>query len=121
MQREYQRWFSHDLQRDMEMLVFGHAGDRVLAFPPGMGRFYDWEDCGLIRAEPDRIGRGDSQFFGVDSVDGEGWYHPGRPWARASRHEQYDQYLLNEVVPFSDGHNPNSLLVTAGAGFGGYH
>jgi esterase/lipase superfamily enzyme len=121
MQREYQRWFSHVLQRDMEMLVFGHAGDRVLAFPQAMGPFYDWEDGGLIRSEADRIGRGHYQFYCVDSVDSESWCNPGPVWARARRHERYDQYLLNEVVPFSEGHNPNSSLVAAGAGFGGYH
>ncbi len=36
MNREYLRWFSPSLQRDMEMLVFGHAGARVLVFPTSM-------------------------------------------------------------------------------------
>ena len=26
MHRGYHRWFSHSLGRDMELLVFGHAG-----------------------------------------------------------------------------------------------
>ena len=30
MQREYHRWLSNDLGRDMELLCFGHAGTRVL-------------------------------------------------------------------------------------------
>jgi hypothetical protein len=33
MHREYHRWFSQRLQRDMEMLVFGHAGAKVIVFP----------------------------------------------------------------------------------------
>jgi esterase/lipase superfamily enzyme len=105
----------------MEMLVLGHAGDRVLAFPPAMGRFYDWEDCGLSRSVSDRIEQGNYQFYCVDSVESESWYNPGPPWARARRHEQYDSYLLNEVVPFSEGHSPNSFLITARTGLGGYH
>jgi esterase/lipase superfamily enzyme len=121
MQREYQRWFSHALQRDMEMLVLGHAGDRVVAFPPATGRFYDLEDCGLLRSVSDRIERGYYQCFCVDSVDSESWHNSGPARARARRHEQYESYLLNEVVPFSEGHNPNSFLITAGDGFGGYH
>src|SRR5689334_13567245 len=32
MHREYHRWYSPVLGRDMEMLVFGHAGARMLAF-----------------------------------------------------------------------------------------
>jgi esterase/lipase superfamily enzyme len=34
----------------MEMLVFGEAGQRVLAFPTSMGRFFDWEDRGMVSA-----------------------------------------------------------------------
>ena len=32
MRREYQRWHSPNLQRDMELLQFGHAGARVIVF-----------------------------------------------------------------------------------------
>lgn len=53
--RSYHRWFSASLQRDMEVLVFGHAGTRVVAFPTSQGRFFDWEDRGLI----ERSGRFD--------------------------------------------------------------
>src|SRR5206468_3512709 len=41
--------------------------------------------------------------------------------ARARRHEQYDQYILNEVLPYSEQRNPNPFLITTGASFGGYH
>ena len=33
MNREYHRWYSHRLGRDMELLIFGHAGAKVLVFP----------------------------------------------------------------------------------------
>ena len=39
MHREYQRWFSRTLGRDMEMLVFGHSGRPVIVFPTSMGTF----------------------------------------------------------------------------------
>jgi esterase/lipase superfamily enzyme len=50
MQREYQRWTSAALGRDMEMLVFGHASAPVLVFPTSMGRFYEHEDFGMVSA-----------------------------------------------------------------------
>ncbi len=50
MNREYHRWHSASLDRDMELLVFGHAGARVLVFPTSMGRFFQWEDFGMIAA-----------------------------------------------------------------------
>ena len=32
MNREYHKWFSHDLQREMELLVFGRSGVPLLVF-----------------------------------------------------------------------------------------
>ncbi len=122
MNREYHRWHSASLERDMELLVFGHAGARVIAFPTSMGRFYDWEDRGLVGALSEHLERGWIQLFCVDSVDAESWYAKERPPAeRAQRHVQYDQYLLNEVLPFTVKQNPNPFLITTGASFGAYH
>ena len=43
MKREYHRWYSHCMERDMELLVFGHGGAKVLVFPTRDGRFYEYE------------------------------------------------------------------------------
>src|ERR1700756_5219049 len=101
MNRQYHRWHSPALGRDMELLVFGHGGARVLVFPTSMGRFHDWEDRGLVGSLADPIERGLVQLFCVDSVDSESWYAHDKPLAeRVVRHEQYDRYLIGEVVPF---------------------
>jgi esterase/lipase superfamily enzyme len=122
MNRSYHRWVSPALQRDMELVVFGHAGARVLVFPTSCGRFFDWEGRGLVRSLGEPIERGDMQLICVDSVDRESWYAPGRPpGEKAWRHAQYDQYLVAEVVPFSLQLNPNPFLISTGASFGGYH
>lgn len=34
MKEEYFKWYSPHLNRDVEMLVFGHAGYPVVLFPP---------------------------------------------------------------------------------------
>ena len=39
MNREYHQWHSPALGRTMEVLVFGHAGARVLAFPVVCGPY----------------------------------------------------------------------------------
>ena len=122
MNREYHRWFSPSLGRDMELLLFGHAGAKVVAFPTSMGRFFDWEGRGLVGALGGQVERGDLQLCCVDSIDGESWYAKNRSVAdRAKRHDQYDRYVLDEVLPFLDGCNPNPFVITAGASFGGYH
>ena len=43
MNREYHKWFSPRLQRDMELLVFGHAGRAVLFFLP------EWPDFMIMK------------------------------------------------------------------------
>ncbi len=122
MNREYHHWHSPSLNRDMELLIFGHAGARVLAFPTSLGKFYEWEDRGMIGALGEHLERGWIQLYCVDSVDAESWYAWGKhPGARAWRHIQYDRYLCDEVLPLSRSKNGNPYLVTAGASFGAYH
>ena len=53
----------------MELLVFGHAGARVLAFPTTQGRFYEWEDFGMVGALSEHLNHGWIQLFCVDIVD----------------------------------------------------
>src|ERR1700689_950968 len=49
MNREYHKWYSPALQREMELLVFGHAGVPMIVFPTSMGRFFDYEDRNMIK------------------------------------------------------------------------
>ncbi len=122
MNREYHRWYSSSLSRDMELLIFGHAGARVLIFPTSQGRFYEWEDRGMIHALRNQIDQGQLQIITVDSVDAESWYARRKhPHDRALRQEQYEQYLCTEVLPLSRQRNDNPFLITVGASFGAYH
>lgn len=122
MNREYHRWYSPSLERDMELLVFGHAGARVLAFPTSQGRFFQWEDTGMIGALGEHLEKGWLQIYCVDSVDSESWYAKHiPPSARGWRQTQYNRYLVNEVLPLSLQKNSNSFLISVGASFGAYH
>lgn len=122
MNREYHKWFSPRLGRDMEMLVFGHAGMPVIVFPTSMGRFFDYENRHMIEVIGDRYEDGRLQAFCVDSVDAESWYNKAVPPAqRAARHVQYDDYLVHEVIPFLRGRNSSPELAVTGCSFGGYH
>lgn len=122
MNREYHRWYSPSLNRDMDMLIFGHAGARCLIFPTSKGKFYEWEDRGMMVTMGESIERGWLQVFCVDSVDDESWYCGwAHPAGRAQRHAQYDSYIYNEVVPLSRQRNPNPFMIVMGASFGAYH
>jgi esterase/lipase superfamily enzyme len=120
--REYHRWYSPSLGRDMELLVFGHAGARVLVFPTSMGRYFEWEDQRMMEALAHPISQGWLQLFCVDSVDAESWYAKYRhPHDRAVRQGQYEDYIVREVLPFTQTRNDNPFLIATGASFGAYH
>lgn len=122
MNREYHKGHSGRLGREMELLVFGHAGLPVLVFPTSSGRFYDFEDRGMVAAVAGKIDAGLLHLFSVDSVDAESWYNRrALPRQRIARHMQYEEYLLNEVVPLIRQRNPDPRLTTFGCSFGGYH
>jgi esterase/lipase superfamily enzyme len=120
--REYQRWYSPTLSRDMELLVLGHAGARVLVFPTSMGRFFEWEDRGMADTLGEQLHNGWLQLFCVDSVDEESWYDRSKwPGDRAWRHELYDRYIYHEVLPFTRHRNANPFMIATGASLGAYH
>ena len=122
MNREYHKWFSPALQRDMELLVFGDRGEPVLFFPTRTAHFYDYEDWGVIEALRKKIEAGHLQVYCLDSIDKESFYARHIPPAqRIQRHLQYEQYILQEVVPFVHRKNPAPTLVAAGCSLGAYH
>jgi esterase/lipase superfamily enzyme len=106
----------------MELLVFGHSGPRILFFPTRAARFYDYENWRVIDAISDKIAAGQYQVICVDSVDHESFYNrDAQPACRIHRHKQYEEYILQEVLPFSLTNNPGSSLFAAGCSLGAYH
>ncbi len=122
MRREYHKWFSPRLGRDMEMLVYGHAGLPAVVFPTSQGRYYEFEDRGMVDAIRWKIDNGEVQLFCVDSVDAESWYNRnvGPRW-RIARQVQYDEYVIHEVVPLMKKLNWSPKMAAIGCSFGGYH
>jgi esterase/lipase superfamily enzyme len=122
MHREYHKWHSPRLGREIELLIFGHAGLPAVVFPTSGGRFYEFEDHGMIDALAGKIEAGQLQVFCVDSIDNESWYNVRvHPRHRIARHMQFEAYILHEVVPLVRHRNQNPRLVAAGCSFGGYH
>jgi len=122
MNREYHIWYSPHLQRKMELLLFGHAGEPVLFFPTRTARFYDYEDWQMIEALRRKIESGAIQVYCLDSIDRESFYckdiHPAQ---RIARHLQYEKYILHEVLELVRSRNPHPSAVAAGCSLGAYH
>ena len=122
MKREYVKWFSPRLNREMELLIFGDRGARVLVFPTREGRFFDYEDWGLAGALSESVNAGHLQLFCVDSLDSEALYCRHCPAeTKLARQRQWESYVLEEVLPFSEWKNQNPHVVAHGCSIGAYH
>lgn len=123
MQIHYERRWSQWLWRDMEFKVYGHAGKPAIIFPTQNGRFWDFEDRGMVDTAASFIDEGRLMLFCVDSVDAEGWSDAGGDgWARIARQEAYFNYLSEELAPTALGWDgAQGPLLAAGCSMGGLH
>ena len=122
MRRDYIKWYSPSLHRDMELLAFGERGFPVVVFPTSGGRFWEYEDRGMVGALAPKIERGELQVICLDSVDQESWYNQGAPPAdRLHRQNAFDAYLATEAAPFVRNRTSWPQMAATGCSFGGYH
>lgn len=120
--RDYHKWHSPILGREMELLVFGHAGQRLLVFPTRKQRFFEYEDHGMVCSLRHAISAGELQLICVDGLDAENLYcFDIAPEERIERHLLYERYIIEEVLPFSEKLNPGTPLIAHGCSFGAYH
>ncbi|WP_242695866.1 esterase family protein [Desertivirga brevis] len=121
MHREYHKWHSPSLDREMELLIFGHAGIPVLFFPTRCARFYDYENWQVLEGAKGKINDGIYRFICLDSVDVESFYcYWCRPESRIQRHLLYEKYIIDEVMPLVN-RGDNSSFISAGCSMGAFH
>jgi esterase/lipase superfamily enzyme len=123
MNVEYHKYWSPNLGQEMEIKVYGDAGKPVVVFPAQGGRFYEFEDFGMVEVVRPLIEAAQYQFFTVDSVDNQSWANGyTHPADRALRHQAYDRYIVEEVADFIRGRcGAETQFVSTGVSMGGYH
>ena len=122
MKEEYYKWYSPNLSGDMEMLVYGHAGQPFLVFPTTMGRYYESKDFKLIDSVQWFLDNGKVQLFCVDSIDKLSWYNRHiHPSQKVKNHIWYDKMLREEIVEKIRQNSGYHKVGVTGASFGGYH
>ena len=100
MKKELITRYSHSLDREMHVMVYGHEGMPLLCFPTQDSPCYNYEDFGMVDQLSDFIAGGKLRLFVVDTVDTESWSaRDGDKTWRSARQEQYFNYIVDEVVP----------------------
>lgn len=122
MKETHARWYSPNLGKDIEMLIYGHQGYPVIIFPSSMGRYYESKDFGLTESVRWFVERGFVQLFCPDSIDRLSWYNRQiHPAHKVQNHLRYDRMVKEEIVDRVRWNTGTGRVVVSGASFGGYH
>ena len=123
MKTQELKQFSEHLNQDMELKIYGTGGKPVLVFPTLKGRYFDFENFGVVESVQSLIDEGKIILIAVDSIDDQSLANELiSPSQRIQRHEEYDHYIIKELIPFIQNNvAPNKKLFTAGCDMGGYH
>ncbi|MBP5287405.1 MAG: prolyl oligopeptidase family serine peptidase [Elusimicrobiales bacterium] len=122
MNINYHKIFSKELNEDFEMKVYGHAGKPVMVFPTSCGRFWDYEDHGMIEAMQEFINNGEIIVAAVDGRDEESWYKPVRDEWIGRRQDDYERCIMHDVIPFlRETYGMDEKYLATGNSFGAFH
>jgi esterase/lipase superfamily enzyme len=105
------------------VVVHGHWGRPVLAFPAEGGGARDFEGNGMVGAVGGLLEAGRAKLYCVDAYDAQSWSNTSIPVEeRAHAHGRYESWILDQVVPFiaADCGGPQEIITT-GCSLGAYH
>jgi esterase/lipase superfamily enzyme len=124
MERRIHGWRSPELDREMPVATWGHAGRPVVLFPTAGGDFLECERFLMIRVLAPLIEAGRIRVYACGSVSAEGWLsEEAPPWHKSWLQARFDAYVARELVPWirHDAGQPAARLVATGASLGAYN
>lgn len=123
MQKFTTQWYSEALNQDMPIAVYGHYGFALLLIPTAAADYLEYERFQLLDAIAPFVDSGVCKVFSINSINNESWLNSEmHPSHKAIRHNQFNAYVRNEVVPFIRQNTSNDTpMYTCGASFGALH
>lgn len=123
MHRQIDSWYSPSLQKEMALATYGHYGFALLLLPTAAADFLEYERFGLMDAISPAVNAGKAKVYSINSINNESWMNPHMdPRHKAIRHQQFNQYVYEEVVPHIKRTTSwDTPIITCGASFGALH
>ncbi|HMW66243.1 MAG TPA: alpha/beta hydrolase-fold protein [Chitinophagaceae bacterium] len=123
MKRELTSWFSPSLNKEMPIASYGDFGFALLLVPTAAADYLEYERFQLMDHLAPFIDAGKVRVFSIDSINNESWLNNNMaPRDKAIRHQQWNSYVFNEVVPFiRTNTSQETPIITCGASFGALH
>jgi len=123
MDRNITSWYSDRLGKEMPIATYGYYGFALLLVPTAAADFLEYERFQLIESIRPFIDGGKVKVFSINSINNESWLNNDmHPKAKAYRHQQFNSYVYEEVIPYIKTHTSNETpIIIAGASFGALH
>jgi len=123
MHREIQSWYSPRLNKEMEIVEYGHFGPVILLLPTAAADYLEYERFLMIDTLEKHINAGKIKVYSINSINNESWLNnkiDGR--SKVVRQNQFNEYVYKEVVPFIKQRSSlETPIYTCGASFGALH
>lgn len=122
MERRTTSWHSPNLNMEMPLVAYGHAGQPLLMLPTAAADYLEYERFHLVDAIRHHIESGKIRAYSVNSVNRWSLLNEKMPpHLKAELLTRFDRYLVEEVLPLirrecGDGARP----ITTGASLGAF-
>ena len=122
MRRDTTSWYSHNLNMDMPLVAYGHAGYPLLMFPTAAADYLEYERFHLVDAIKDLIEAGKIRAYSINSVNKYSLLNrESHPAWKVEMLERYDKYIMEEVLPLIRNEcGDDAKPLTTGASLGAF-
>ena len=122
MRRDTTSWFSHNLNMEMPLVAYGHAGYPLLMFPTAAADYLEYERFYLVDAIKDFIDNGLIRAYSINSVNKYSLLNrQSHPAWKVEMLSRYDNYIMDEVMPLIRNEcGDDATPLTTGASLGAF-
>jgi esterase/lipase superfamily enzyme len=123
MERRTTAWYSPNLNTEMPLVAYGHAGPPLLMFPTAAADYLEYERFYLVDAIKSFIEAGKLRAYSINSVNRYSLLNEKMPSnLKAELLTRYDRYITDEVLPLirKDCGEGENRPLTTGASLGAY-
>src|SRR3954451_19518358 len=104
MERRITSWFSPNLQMEMPLVAYGHAGQTLLMLPTAAADYLEYERFYLVDSIREFIESGRGRGYSGNSVNRYSLLNDkASPQLKALLLTRYNEYLMEEVLPLIRG------------------
>jgi esterase/lipase superfamily enzyme len=122
MERRTTAWFSQNLNIEMPLVAYGHAGYPLLMFPTAAADYLEYERFHLVDAIQPFIDEGKIRAYSINSVNKYSLLNEQMPpQMKAQLLTQFDRYITDEVLPLIRNEcGADARPMTTGASLGAF-